>query len=77
MTYHYLITTKRDAARFTCADDRDYFSRPVRVTVLSCDVSTRLVRVRDEARGHEYPCSADDLRPHYMLSNKQKQMIAA
>ena len=59
---YFLITPKNQINQFICAEDRAYFSNPVRVIPQHTD-EQGLVWVTDPARGHTYPITKNKLVP--------------
>ena len=80
-----LVMRKSELSTFIRQSDRDKFSRPVRVELLSCGLRTdrltgRLVpsgsmHVREVATGLDYPCAVKHLQLECTLSRKQRALI--
>lgn len=73
----FLVTPKAQLAGFIRAEDRAYFSRPVRVEfVRKCD-STSLIYVTDPARGHTYPVQPAHIKHQWALTRRQVEASRA
>ena len=72
---YFIVCPKAQIKQYSFQEDRDYFSAPVEVQLLACDVSTRLLRVRDPRRNHEYPADKANIRSFFQLTNKQRLAI--
>lgn len=68
---YYLVCPKKLLKGYLYQEDRDYFSKPVGVELLSCNIHTRLLTVRDPVRDHTYPACKENIRFWASLSNKQ------
>lgn len=66
----YLMTPKAELSMFIRQCDREYFSRPVRIERLYSAISTRLLYVRDPARGEVYPVNPKHIVPWFRLPAK-------
>lgn len=58
----YLTTPKNLIHLFILKADREYFSQPVAVEPLYCELSTRFTFVRDPKRGVTYPVDPRNLK---------------
>lgn len=68
----FLITKKSDLKGFSLASDREFFSAPVEVELVSTDINTRLVTVRSPLQGGiTYPVDPKNLTTKYHLSIKK------
>lgn len=74
----YLITPKSLLKGFKFEEDREYFSKPVRVEVIASGLDLRMLKraphvyVKDPVRGHTYPVMREDLKIECLLTSKQK-----
>lgn len=68
----YLVTPAAVIPGWTFQEDRDYFSNPVPVVVVSDDGET--VRVTDPVREHTYPADRSYLKTEWQLTNKQRKL---
>lgn len=73
----YLRTTSAERKTLLYESDRAYFARPVLVTVLYCEIATRFVYVRDEARGSTYPVRPGQLVPFNRLTRAEQKIVEA
>jgi len=74
----FIVMKKADVAGFTHSVDREYFSRPVEVTIVASYLHTpksKTFMVRDERRGHTYPANSANLKSHYELTKRELAAI--
>jgi hypothetical protein len=71
----YLVTPKAELKGFIRAEDRAYFARPVLVELCHSSIATRMVYVRDPARGHSYHCDPHNLRADFRLTWAQRKAL--
>jgi hypothetical protein len=71
----FLVTPKAHLKAFVRAEDRAYFARPVLVELCHTSIATRMVYVRDPARGHSYHCDRQNLRTDWQLTAAQRKAL--
>jgi hypothetical protein len=71
-----MVTPKNQISLFVSAEDRAYFSKPVRVIPQYSTIVDRLVWVKDPKRGHTYPTNPDKLKFDWSLTKQQRAAMA-
>ena len=75
-TNYVMVTPKNQISLFVCAEDRAYFSKPVRVIPQYSTIIDRLLWVTDPQRGHTYPINPNKLKFDWNLTNRQRESMA-
>lgn len=71
-TNYALVTPKNQLSLFVSADDRAYFSKPVRVIPQYSTIIDRLLWVTDPQRGQTYPINPNKLKFNWELTASQR-----
>ena len=75
-TNYALVTPKNQLSLFVSADDRAYFSKPVRVIPQYSTIMDRLLWVTDPQRGQTYPINPNNLKFNWELTTSQRAAMA-
>lgn len=73
---HWLIVQKNQLACYSQQADREYFSKPVLVEPLYCELATRLLYVRDPKRNCEFPVLDKDIVRDTKLTAAQRKLLS-
>ena len=69
----FLVTAPSELKGFVRESDRQFFSVPVEVEMISTDINTKLITVRSPLQGGiTYPVVSSSLKPAFRLTNRQR-----
>jgi len=71
----YLLVSPCDRRFYTNKEDREYFSRPVKVELCYSELADRMLYVRDSVRDSTFPVNPVDLKPWCMLTRREQAQV--
>lgn len=74
MAAFFISIPKRELTGFVHDSDREFFSVPVEVVPVCCDINTKVLTVWSPLQGHDvvYPVNREVLRTEFQLMRRQR-----